>query len=84
MRYRARIIIQGSTDQLLYGKHAQRLLERAIKVLTAHKPGFASLEPKRIDIAEAQESLLQATIWPVIRTVHYEDIPKDQHEWRKK
>jgi hypothetical protein len=75
------IKIKGATDQSIYGDNLRRLELRAIRLLTAWKPGMGSLYPDRLTIYERSGRL---DTWVPAGFTLYTEIPEDQLEWRKR
>lgn len=82
--FRARVIISGATDQFAYGKNPDRLMAKAVRLLTVFPPGLGSLFPRNIILErKIGEVSGNQSLWEYVRTLNYEDVPEDQHEWRK-
>lgn len=78
--YKAIVRISGAKDQPVYGKNMHLLVDRATKLLTAHKPGdLGGIEPVEFEVYYRDGSR-----WNPIAKTFYKDLHKNQHEWRRR
>lgn len=82
-KYKAIVEIRGSTSQTVYGKNPQKLLARAIRILTRNEPGFAGFQPEKVILLKELSDTFKPLSWQVVSETTYESLTPEQHEWRK-
>ena len=78
-KYRATVVISGAEDQHVYGTNPDRVMDRAIRLLTENPPGFAGLKPIEV-VLRIQTELLAANRsgWSVVSRQSYNDLPRER------
>jgi hypothetical protein len=59
-------------------------MARAVKLLTVFAPGTGNLYPKAVELEKNVGYISgNRSLWEHVFTLRYQDVPEDQHEWRK-
>lgn len=83
--YRATVWKQGCEPEKLYGYNLAKLVSRAIKELTRHKPGYASVYPTSVTV-DSRVGRVKGYLsqWVTIDVIPYHQVPEDSLEWKRR
>lgn len=82
-KYKSTAITKGAELTHTYGS-LNYVKRKGIAWLTMFEPGHGELWPQRLEIFVHVKKLSRnQASWKLIETIQYEDVPQDQHEWRR-